>query len=76
MDPQVQNAAVAVGLVILGLVGLVVIWKITQSLIKLLLWLVALLLLGAGVVWLLGEADAIPRPATWFTPPPAKQMSR
>lgn len=71
MDPQVQNAAVAVGLVILGLVGLVVIWKITQSLIKLLLWLVALLLLCGGTVWLLGEANVIPRPATWFVPRPA-----
>lgn len=68
MDPQVQNAAVAVGLVILGLVGLVVIWKITKSLIKLLLWLAALLLLCGGTIWLLGEANVIPRPAIWFAP--------
>jgi uncharacterized membrane protein len=68
MDPQVQNAAVAVGLVILGLLGFVVVWKITQSLLKLLLWLVALLLLCGGAVWLLGEANVIPRPATWFGP--------
>jgi|688.fasta_scaffold691286_1 hypothetical protein len=72
MDPQVQNAAVAVGLVILGLLGLVVIWKITKSVLKLMFWLIVLLVLGAGTVWLLGEAQIIPRPATWIAPPPMK----
>jgi len=66
MDPQVQNAAVAVGLVVLGLLGLVVIWKITKSALKLMFWLAALVLLSAGVLWLLGEAQIIPRPATWL----------
>lgn len=72
MEPQVQTFAVAAGLVLLGLLGLVVVWKITKSLLKLAFWLVALLLLGAGTVWLLGEAQIIPRPATWLAPPPAK----
>lgn len=70
MEPQVQNFAVAAGLVVLGLLGLVVIWKITKSLLKLVFWLVALLALGAGALWLLGEAGVIPRPSTWFQPKP------
>ena len=70
MEPQVQNFAVAAGLVVLGLLGLVVIWKITKSLLKLAFWLVALLALGAGTLWLLGEAGIIPRPATWFQQKP------
>lgn len=70
MEPQVQNFAVAAGLVVLGLLGLVVIWKITKSLLKLVFWLVALLVLGAGVLWLLGESGVIPRPANWLQPKP------
>jgi hypothetical protein len=70
MEPQVQNFAVATGLVVLGLLGLVVVWKITKSLLKLAFWLVALLALGAGALWLLREAGVIPRPATWFQPKP------
>jgi hypothetical protein len=35
-------------------------------------WLIVLLVLGAGTVWLLGEAQIIPRPATWIAPPPMK----
>lgn len=71
MDPQVHSAAVAAGLVVAGLLGLVVVWKITKSLVKLLLWLAVLLLLAGGTVWLLGEAGVMPRPATWLAPPPA-----
>ncbi len=71
MDPQVHSAAVAAGLVVAGLLGLVVVWKITKSLVKLLLWLAVLLLLGAGTLWLLGEAGVMPRPATWLAPAPA-----
>lgn len=70
MEPQVQNFAVAAGLVVLGLLGLVVIWKITKSLLKLAFWLGALLALGAGALWLLGEAGVISRPATWFQQKP------
>jgi len=73
MDPQVQNAAVAVGLVILGLLGLVVIWKITKSVLKLMFWLAALVLLSGGALWLLGEAQIIPRPATWLDRMPGKR---
>lgn len=69
MQAQFQNVAVTVGLVVLGLLGLVVVWKITKSLVKLLLWFVVLLALGAGAVWLLGEGDVIPKPATWLAPP-------
>ncbi len=69
MQAQFQNVAVTVGLVVLGLLGLVVVWKITKSLVKLLLWLAVLLALGAGTLWLLGEADIISKPATWLAPP-------
>ena len=72
MEPQVQTFAVAASLVVLGLLGLVVVWKITKSLLKLAFWLAALVALGAGAVWLLAESGVLPKPATWFqSPPPA-----
>jgi hypothetical protein len=72
MQPQFESVMVAIGLAVLGLLGLVVVWKITKSLVKLLLWSAVLLALGAGTLWLLGEAKIISRPATWFAPAPVK----
>lgn len=48
-----QNGLVLAGLVAVGILGLVVVWQITKSLIKLLFWLVALGLLVTGVLYLI-----------------------
>lgn len=57
MIPQaLHNGFVLAGIAAAGILGLYVVWQITKSLLKLLLWLVVLGLLGAGIVFLLDRA--------------------
>ncbi|HTH47174.1 MAG TPA: hypothetical protein VMB21_06660 [Candidatus Limnocylindria bacterium] len=67
--PQTQSYLVAVGLVLVGLFGLVVVWKITKSLIKLAFWLVALGAVACLAWWLLAKEGVLP-PPPFFSPPP------
>lgn len=60
--PQTQSFLVAVGLVLLGLFGLVVAWKITKSLFKLAFWLAALSAVAALAWWLLAKEGVLPQP--------------
>ncbi len=60
--PQTQSFLVAVGLVIVGLLGLVVVWKITKSLFKLAFWLAALSAVAALAWWLLAKEGVLPAP--------------
>jgi len=57
MIPQaLHNGLVLAGLVAAAIIGLYVVWQITKSLLKLLLWLVLLGLLGTGILFLLDRA--------------------
>lgn len=64
MRHETQAFLIAAGLVVIALLGLVVVWKVTKSLIKLIFWLAALLILAAGGWWLLGKFGILP-PMAW-----------
>ncbi len=51
-----HNGFVLAGVAAAGILGLYVVWQITKSLLKLLLWLVILGLLGTGILFLLQRA--------------------
>ncbi len=68
-DPQVRSFLVAAGLVVAAVVGLVVFWKITKSLLKLLFWAAVLVVIVAGIAWLLAQEGIIP---SWAPPAPVK----
>ena len=51
---------IAAGLVVIGLLGIVVVWKITQSLFKLAFWFLALGVVAAAVWWLLAREGILP----------------
>ena len=59
-DPQVHSFLIAAGLVVVGLLGVVVVWKITKSLFKLAFWFVALGAVAALAWWLLAREGILP----------------
>ena len=76
-DPQVQSYLVAAGLVVAGIFGVVAVWKLTKSLLKLVFWFLALVAVATVVWWLLereGLAPRLPPPAPTRTVP-AKQVA-
>ena len=75
-DSQVQSYLVAAGLVAVGLLGIVVVWKLTKSLLKLLFWFFALTAVAAAAWWLLTKEGLAPplRPPEPAKPVPAKHV--
>lgn len=59
-NPQAQSFLLAAGLVVIGLLGIVVVWKITKSLFKLAFWFLALGLVVAAAWWLLAREGILP----------------
>ena len=68
-DPQTQSYLVALGLVVVGLFGVVVVWKIAKSLFKLVFWLAALLAVITLAWWLLAREGIVPSPQPVGPPP-------
>ena len=68
-DPQLRSVLVAAGLVVAAVVGLVVFWKITQSLLKLCFWAAVLAVIVAAIAWLLAHEGIIP---SWAPSAPVK----
>ncbi|MFO1461794.1 MAG: hypothetical protein U1G08_20640 [Verrucomicrobiota bacterium] len=60
MNPDLQSFGVAVGLVVVALLGLVIVWKVTQSLVKLLFWMAAAVLVLLAAWWLLARQGILP----------------
>ncbi|MBX3731304.1 MAG: hypothetical protein KF791_01775 [Verrucomicrobiae bacterium] len=60
MGTEPQNIAVAVGLAVAALCGLVVVWKVTKSLLILLFWLAAGLAVAVAAWWLLARQGILP----------------
>lgn len=59
-NPQAQSILIAAGLVVIGLLGIVVVWKITKSLFKLAFWFLALGVVTAAAWWLLAREGIVP----------------
>jgi len=62
MGADVQSFAVAAGLVVAALLGLVVVWKVTKSLVSLLFWIAAAVAIAAAAWWLLARQGIVPPP--------------
>lgn len=60
MGTDLQSIAVAVGLVVVGLLGLVVVWKVTKSLVSLLFWIAAAAVIALSAWWLLSRQGILP----------------
>lgn len=60
MSIDVESLAIAAGLVVVALVGLVVAWKLTKSLFTLAFWLAAALVIAAFAWWLLAKQGIVP----------------
>jgi hypothetical protein len=70
VEHSFQSVAIAAGLVIVAIFGLVVVWNLTKSLVKLLLCVAALAVLGFAGWWLLAKQGMVPPPPV--PNPPAK----
>lgn len=60
MGADLQSIAVAVGLVVVALLGLVVVWKVTKSLVSLLFWIAAAAVIALAAWWLLARQGILP----------------
>ncbi len=60
MRHETESILIAVGLAVVALCSLVVVWKVTKSLVRLLFWLAALIVLAAGAWWLLERYGIVP----------------
>lgn len=69
-DPQVRSFLVAAGLVVAAVVGLVVFWKVTKSLLKLCFWAAVLAVIVSAIAWLLAHEGIIP---SWAPPAPVNR---
>ena len=63
MDPEVRTYLIAAGLVLVALLGLVVVWKVAASFVRLFFWMVLLGLVLAAGGWLLSKQGLMPFPA-------------
>ncbi len=69
MDPEVRTYLIAAGLVVVALLGLVVVWKVAASFVRLFFWMALLGLLLAAGWWLLFKQGLVPGPASVPTRP-------
>jgi hypothetical protein len=60
MTQQVQSFAIAAGLVVVGLLGLVILWKVTKSLFTLAFWFAAAAAIAVAGWWLLAKEGILP----------------
>jgi len=60
MGADPQSIAVAVGLVVVALLGLVVVWKVTKSLVTLAFWIAAAAAIALAAWWLLSRQGILP----------------
>lgn len=60
MRHETESILIAVGLAVVALCGLAVVWKVTKSLVTLLFWVAALVVLVAGAWWLLERYGILP----------------
>ncbi|MBM3903068.1 MAG: hypothetical protein FJ379_13440 [Verrucomicrobia bacterium] len=64
MDPEVRTYLIAAGLVVVAILGLVVVWKVAASFVRLFFWMVLLGLLLVAGGWLLSKQGLMPIPAS------------
>ncbi len=62
MNHEAKAYLLAAGLVVVALCGLVVVWKVTKSLLSLLFWFASLVVLAFGAWWLLAQFGILPPP--------------
>jgi glucan phosphoethanolaminetransferase (alkaline phosphatase superfamily) len=62
MSYETRAFLISAGLVVVALCGLVVFWKLTKSLVKVIIWLAALVILAIGAWWLLAQYGILPAP--------------
>jgi hypothetical protein len=67
MDPEVRTYLIAAGLVVVALLGLVVVWKVAASFLRLFFWILILGFLLAAGWWLLYRQGLVPAPG-WGSP--------
>ena len=60
MSHEAQAFLIAAALVVVALCSLVVVWKVTKSLVKLVFWLASLVVLAVGAWWLLAKLGILP----------------
>ncbi|MCW5556896.1 MAG: hypothetical protein KIT22_03510 [Verrucomicrobiae bacterium] len=60
MGADAQSFAIAAGLVVAALLGLVVAWKLTKSLVSLLFWIAAAVVIALAAWWLLARLGILP----------------
>lgn len=84
MDPEVRTYLIAAGLVVVALLGLVVVWKVAASFLRLSFWILILGLLLTAGWWLLSRQGLMPTPGRGSpsapvpgtNPPPAASIPR
>ncbi len=64
MDPEIRTYLIAAGLVVVAVLGLVVVWKVAASFVRLFFWMVLLGLLFAAGWWLLSKQGLMPVPTS------------
>ncbi|MEN9674494.1 MAG: hypothetical protein RIS76_390 [Verrucomicrobiota bacterium] len=60
MKMDAQSFGIAAGLVVVGLFGLVIVWKVTKSLFTLAFWVAAALVIAVAAWWLLAKQGILP----------------
>lgn len=60
MPYDLKSFGIAAGLVVVALIGLVIVWEVTKSLVKLILWILAAVLVLAAAWWLLAAKGILP----------------
>ena len=60
MSVDAQSFGIAAGLVVVALFGLVVVWKVTKSLLTLAFWMAAALVIAVAAWWLLAKQGILP----------------
>lgn len=62
MSSTVQGYLISAGLVVVAVIGLVVVWKVTKSLLRLAFWFAALVAVLIAGWWLLGKFGILAPP--------------
>lgn len=70
MDPEVRTYLIAAGLVVVAVLGLVVVWKVAASFMRLFFWMVLLGVLLTTGWWLLSKQGLVPVPTSVSPPMP------
>lgn len=60
MSYDLKSFGIAAGLVVVALIGLVIVWEVTKSLVKLIFWILAAVVVLAAAWWLLAAKGILP----------------